>query len=124
MCYYRCIVVFRSVTSPRISPISMEIDIFQHISIIALNHGKYNVKINGNEKNTKYGWLSFGLAAVLGHIEHIEELLAGKVTREWLQRLEPMHENHRIAMIQKIFGRCRATRTSTKIVHESYGIMF
>lgn len=74
--------------------------------------------------NTKYGWLSFGLAAVLGHVEHIEKLLAGEVAREWLQRLEPMHENHRIAMVQKVFGRRRAAGARTKIVHESYRIVF
>lgn len=60
----------------------------------------------------------------IAHVQHIENLLTGEMTCEWLQWFHTMHKNHSIFMIQKVFGRCRASRSRTEIIHKPNGIMF
>lgn len=73
---------------------------------------------------TKNWWCSsFAIVRCFSHVKHIKELLTRKVTRKWFQRFQPMHKNHSISMIQKVFSRCRASGTSTKVIYKPNRIM-
>lgn len=66
---------------------------------------------------------TFSIFDRFSNIEHIKELLTRKMSCKWLQRFLPMHKNHSKSMIQKVFSRCRSTRTSAKIIYKSNCVM-
>lgn len=64
-----------------------------------------------------------GALAVVRYVEHVEELLPGKVAREGLQGLVAMHKDNGIIMIQEVLGTRRAARASAEVIYEAHRIV-
>lgn len=60
---------------------------------------------------------------MVAQLQHVEELLAAKVAREWLQRLDAMHKDHRVAVLEEVLGGRGAACARTKVVHEAHGVV-
>lgn len=45
------------------------------------------------------------------------------MAREWLQRLDAMHKDHRVAVLEEVLGGRGAACARTKVVHEAHGVV-